>query len=129
MARAIRMCAHARSRVRGADRARARLATAIELLRVENDRTSVKSTDLEIDGRGRAILASMLDALISIDSMGKILSASDSVERVFGYKPAELVGRNVNVLMVEPHRSRHDGYLERYRRTGETGIIGRTREF
>jgi PAS domain S-box-containing protein len=81
------------------------------------------------DARARAILASMLDPTISIDEMGIIQAASDSVERVFGYAPHELVGRNIKILMPEPHRSNHDGYLEHYRRTGETGIVGRTREF
>ncbi len=79
--------------------------------------------------RAQATLASMLDPMISIDDMGTIQAASDSVERVFGYRPRELLGQNIKVLLPEPHRSGHDGYLERYRRTGEAGIIGRTREF
>ncbi|MBL8857726.1 MAG: PAS domain S-box protein [Planctomycetes bacterium] len=79
--------------------------------------------------RAQAILAGLLDPMISIDAHGTIQAASDSVERVFGYAPLELIGRNVNVLMPEPHRSSHDSYLAHYRATGETGIIGRTREF
>ena len=76
-----------------------------------------------------AILASTLDPLVSIDSFGTILSASNSVERVFGWKPTELIGKNVHVLMPEPHHTRHDRYLATYRETLKTNILGRTREF
>lgn len=76
-----------------------------------------------------AVLASVLDPTITIDDRGTVLEASESVERVFGWPPDELVGRNISVLMTEPHRSEHDGYLERYRETGSTGILGRTRRF
>ncbi len=77
----------------------------------------------------KALLAGVLDPLVIIDDGGTVLTASDSVERVFGYAPAELIGQNVRVLMPEPHRSQHDAYLERYRQTGVTNILGRTREF
>lgn len=79
--------------------------------------------------RYRAILASTLDPVITIDGSGVIQAASDSVQRVFGWSPQELVGRSVNVIMPEPHASRHDVYLAEYRETGQTNILGRTREF
>jgi PAS domain S-box-containing protein len=79
--------------------------------------------------RLEAILASTLDPIVIIDAFGMIQSVSDSIHRVFGYQPDELIGRNVNVLMPEPHRSMHDTYLARYRQTGQTHILGRTREF
>lgn len=75
-----------------------------------------------------AVLASTLDPLVTIDSYGVILSASHSVERVFGWQPAELVGHNVRLLVPEPHRSQHDTYLANYRSTLDTTILGRTRE-
>ncbi|MCC6659508.1 MAG: PAS domain S-box protein [Phycisphaerales bacterium] len=78
--------------------------------------------------RDRAVLAAVVDPIITIDAYGLIQSASQSVERVFGWTPDELFGRNVNVLMPEPHRSAHDGYLANYRRTGQTKILGRARE-
>jgi PAS domain S-box-containing protein len=77
----------------------------------------------------RTVLSSMLDPLVAIDVQGSILAASDSVERVLGWKPSELLGRNVNVLIPDPHHGQHDGYLERYRKTGQTSILNRTREF
>lgn len=76
-----------------------------------------------------AVLASTLDPVVTIDSFGTIRSVSNSIEKVFGWKPGELVGRNVHVLMPEPHRSGHDQYLANYRRTLKTNILGRTREF
>src|SRR5690606_17939593 len=77
----------------------------------------------------RAVLASTLDPVVTIDAYGIIQAASNSIEKVLGWKPDELVGQNVKVLMPEPHRSAHDGYLARYRETGQTNILGRAREF
>lgn len=72
----------------------------------------------------RLILDTVPDAMIIIDEKGKIQSFSQAAERLFGWKADELVGTNVNVLMPEPDRSRHNGYIDRYRRTGERKIIG-----
>lgn len=85
-------------------------------------------TERELLARLEAVLASTLDPIITIDAHGEIVSASKSIERVFGYTPGELVGQNVNVLIPSPHRAAHDGYLASYRRTQETNILGSTRE-
>jgi PAS domain S-box-containing protein len=79
--------------------------------------------------RYEAILASAQDPVITVDARGIIQAVSDSVHRVFGWTPHELIGHNVSVLMPEPHRSRHDEYMSDFRRTGVASILGRTREF
>lgn len=79
--------------------------------------------------RLRSLVSGMLDPVVTIDRVGTVLEANESCATVFGYRPDELVGRNVKMLMPEPHRSAHDGYLAHYRATGETGILGKTREF
>jgi PAS domain S-box-containing protein len=76
-----------------------------------------------------AALAAALDPIITINASGIIESASDSVRRVFGWTPVELIGRNVSVLMPEPHASAHDGYLGRYARTGKTHVLNAARRF
>ncbi|HET9337188.1 MAG TPA: PAS domain S-box protein [Sphingomicrobium sp.] len=72
----------------------------------------------------RSILETVPDAMIVIDERGYILSFSAAAERMFGFKEEELLGENVSVLMPSPDRERHDGYLERYLKTGERRIIG-----
>ena len=71
-----------------------------------------------------AILESAVNAILAIDSAGRIHSVNPAAERMFGYRADELLGQNVNMLMPEPYRSKHDGYLARYLTTGEKRIIG-----
>jgi two-component system sensor kinase FixL len=71
-----------------------------------------------------SILNTVPDAMIVIDEGGIIQSFSSAAERQFGYSAAEVIGKNVNLLMPSPYRENHDGYIERYLRTGERRIIG-----
>jgi two-component system, LuxR family, sensor kinase FixL len=72
----------------------------------------------------RSILETIPDAMIVIDGSGIIQFFSRAAERQFGYAEQEAIGKNVRILMPNPDRSRHDGYLARYLSTGERHIIG-----
>jgi PAS domain S-box-containing protein len=76
----------------------------------------------------RAVLETAVDAIISIDERGIVQRINEAAEQMFGYARSEIVGRNVNILMSSPEREAHDGYLARYRATGERKIIGIGRE-
>ena len=78
--------------------------------------------------RLRAILETAVEGIITIDERGNIESFNRASETIFGYAAAEVVGKNVSVLMSTPHREQHDGYLENYRHTGHAKIIGIGRE-
>ena len=72
----------------------------------------------------RSILDTVPDAMVLIDEAGRIHDFSPAAERLFGWTAGEVEGRNVSMLMPSPYREAHDGYLDRYYRTGERRIIG-----
>ncbi|MDP1536901.1 MAG: diguanylate cyclase [Burkholderiales bacterium] len=78
--------------------------------------------------RARAITKAVAESIVTIDARGTIESFNPAAERMFGHAEAEVIGRNVKLLMPEPDHSAHDGYLEHHMRTGENRIIGRPRE-
>ncbi|HEX3505158.1 MAG TPA: PAS domain S-box protein [Xanthobacteraceae bacterium] len=72
----------------------------------------------------KSILDSIPDAMIVIDDRGMMRSFSAAAERLFGYSAADVLGKNVKMLMPQPYRDAHDDYLNRYLRTGDRRIIG-----
>jgi len=75
-----------------------------------------------------SLITTTQDAVVFIDGGAKILEFNPAAESMFGYTAAEIIGQKVNLLMAEPYRAEHDGYIERYERTGEPKAIGRIRE-
>ena len=82
----------------------------------------------EARGRFRSLMDNCVDAMIIIDQNGIILDFNPAAEAIFQYQPAEVIGLNVSILMPEPYRSAHDGYLWNYLATGVAKIIGIGRE-
>jgi PAS domain S-box-containing protein len=78
--------------------------------------------------RLRAVVDTAADGIITIDANGSIQSFNPAAERLLGHAADDVIGRNVSLLMPEPHRSGHDGYLRRYLESGEPHVIGLGRE-
>ena len=76
----------------------------------------------------RGILELAVIAIVTIDDKGLIESINPATERLFGYNAAELISRNVKVLMPEPYKAEHDRYIDNYLKTGLRKIIGIGRE-
>lgn len=76
----------------------------------------------------RALLAATIDAVMVIDAQGRVELFNAAAERLFGYAAWQVLGRNVSMLMPDPDRSAHDGYMQRYLKTRERHVIGIGRE-
>ena len=84
-----------------------------------------REKSLRIDGaRWRAIVDAAVDGIVVINSSGGIEAFNAAAQRMFGYSEADVLGQNVSMLMPEPHRANHDGYLRHHLETGEKKIIG-----
>lgn len=75
-----------------------------------------------------AIIDTATEGIVTIDAAGCIETVNGAAQRLFGYAAAELLGRNVAMLMPQPYQREHDSYLQRYQTTGEKRIIGIGRE-
>jgi hypothetical protein len=75
-----------------------------------------------------SVLANAVDAIITCDERGVILSFNQVAEKLFAYSSSEVVGHNVKLLIPEPYHSQLDRYLSNYRETGQARIVGAGRE-
>ncbi|MDY6919978.1 MAG: MHYT domain-containing protein [Pseudomonadota bacterium] len=74
------------------------------------------------------ILQTAVDGIITINHRGIILAVNEARESILGWRQEELLQQNIRMLMPEPVRSEHDGYLQNYMRTGIAHIIGQGRQ-
>lgn len=103
----------------------------VEIRSVIIDITQRKNAEDAItksEARLKGVLDTAADGIITISDTGIIESANAATVDLFGYPAGELQGRNVKILMPEPDRSGHDGYLAHFQATGEAKIIGTGRE-
>ena len=75
-----------------------------------------------------ALVENAIDGIITIDRRGQVESINPAALNIFGYLEQEVIGNNISLLMPEPDKSRHNGYIEHYQQTRQKVIIGKGRE-
>jgi diguanylate cyclase (GGDEF)-like protein/PAS domain S-box-containing protein len=70
------------------------------------------------------ILDNVFEAILTIDETGNVRNYNKAAERIFGYASAEVIGRNIKMLMPTPYAEEHDGYLARYLKERTPHVIG-----
>ncbi len=70
------------------------------------------------EGKYRALLDTMTDAVVLVDEGNIIRFANHAVTQVFGYRPEELIGQDLGILYPNPLR---EIYLRAFKRYLDTG--------
>ena len=113
------------SPIRDAD---GRVVGASRIARDITRRKQMEQALRESEAKARGILDTAVDAIITIDARGIVESFNKAAERLFGYVPRDVIGKNVSMLMPQPYSGQHDGYMRNYCETGRAKIIGIGRE-
>jgi two-component system, LuxR family, sensor kinase FixL len=82
----------------------------------------------DVASRLQAVIETAVDGIITIDERGIIEFANPSTCKIFQYEVAEMIGKNISMLMPSPYHENHDGYMHNYMSTGVKKIIGIGRE-
>ena len=78
-----------------------------------------------VRSRFEAAVSSSLDAVLVVDTNGRIIEFNGAAETVFGYTRSEALGGDMSELIVPEHlRDMHRKGMARYLETGEQKVIG-----
>ena len=95
-----------------------------DLSEIRRTEEALKESGLRLS----SIIETAVDGIITISKKGIVESMNSAAVRLFGYQKEEVIGNNIKMLMPEPHRRKHDGYLKHHQKTREKRIIGIGRE-
>ncbi len=113
----------------GFDKEDARMASAFAehaALALHNSRVLESLENSE--SRFRAVAESAVDAIISADSTGRIVTWNNGAMKIFGYSKEEAMGKPLTMLIPEKLREIHQKGFERVVSGGEQRVIGKTVE-
>jgi PAS domain S-box-containing protein len=104
----------------------ARLAPSIRRAwrEAEEGRLRRKAEDLqhESEERYRIVAETATDGIITIDQASTILFANPATEKIFGYTPEDILGKELTMLMPDYLRHVHKASIQRYATTGSRHI-------
>lgn len=75
----------------------------------------------------QALIDSAREGIVSTDTAGRIVLFNRHAERMFGYRADDVLGRDISLLMPEPHRSEYGDYIRRFRKSSTRRPIGKVR--
>ncbi len=100
-----------------------------KLEKVRRELITVREAAMESATRMGAVLDTIGECIIVIDSGGTIVLVNREIQNIWGYQPEEIVGKPVQILMPETYRKAHEAGLRRYLETGVPQVLGQHLEF
>lgn len=102
------------------------VSTLVDMTQWRQWRIDADANRSEMDavGRYRDLLEAAPDAIVEVDARGRIVLANQSVKRLFGYEPAELIGQAVDLLVPDRFKHSHHHRRESYMNTPSIRPMG-----
>ena len=82
----------------------------------------------ETESKFQALLAAAPDAFLMINRQGRIVFANERMRSLFGYAPAEVIGRSVDTLVPPRFRGAHSGHRQTFFHSPATREMGAGRD-
>ena len=79
------------------------------------------------DASKQALEQSIL-AVVTIDEKNNITFYNGAAQKLWGYAPSEVLGKNIKILVPQEHKANHDSYVNSHRQTNINNIVGSSRE-
>ena len=79
------------------------------------------------DASKQALEQSIL-AVVTIDEKNNITFYNGAAQKLWGYTPSEVLGKNIKILVPQEHKANHDSYVNSHRQTNINKIVGSSRE-
>jgi len=76
----------------------------------------------------RSVTESAIDAIISADHTGNIVSWNNAATRILGYTPEDAIGQRLELIIPERFHEAHRKGMQRVTAGGESRVIGKTVE-
>ncbi len=96
---------------------------------IYRDRTEARRMEEELRQQAAlrgAILASALDAIVTIDQHGNIVEFNPAAEQMFGYRYGDVVGKPMYEFIIPPeYRAAHNAGMAEYFRSGAGPVLNR----
>lgn len=99
-----------------------RLTNFVGVQQNVSERKKSEETLRESEERYRIVAESASDVIITINENSSISFANSAAEKVLGYKPEELIGKQLGIIIPERHHAAHKDGMRRYMQTGERRI-------
>ncbi|WP_334020121.1 PAS domain S-box protein [Alteromonas sp. S015] len=79
------------------------------------------------DASKQALEQSIL-AVVTIDEKNNITFYNGAAQKLWGYTPSEVLGKNIKILVPQEYKANHDSYVNSHRQTNVNKIVGSSRE-